>query len=166
MRRPAFPAPNITCDNSQLLRPLVKVLCLCLPSTLGDVRGHSIAARYAQVLREAEQGGFGYEDFLVRLMKGELQNRRENQRKQRIRQAKFPSMKTLDTFDLKNLPNVDPAQIFNLAEGNFIDRQENVVLIGNPETGKTHISISLGVAACNKGYRVRFYTAAASSTIW
>lgn len=120
----------------------------------------SFASRYAQVLREAEQGGLGYEEFLVRLMKGELQNRRENQRKQRIRQAKFPTMKTLDTFDLNNLPNVDPAQIFNLAEGNFIDRQENVVLIGNPGTGKTHLSISLGVAACNKGYRVRFYTAA------
>ncbi|MBS4054771.1 MAG: ATP-binding protein, partial [Thermaerobacter sp.] len=97
--------------------------------------------RYAQVLREAEQGGLGYEEFLVRLMKGEQQNRRENQRKQRIRQAKFSTMKTLDTFDLKNLPNINPAQIFNLAEGNFIDNQENIVLIGNPGTGNYRKSL-------------------------
>ncbi|MGI6358844.1 MAG: IS21-like element helper ATPase IstB [Bacillota bacterium] len=118
-------------------------------------------ARYEQIAREAEQNGFGYEEFLIRMMKTEIHSRQENQRKQRIRQAKFPSMKTLDTFEFSNLPDIDPALIWHLAECNFIDKQENIVFIGNPGTGKTHLSTGLALMACKKGYRVRFYTAAA-----
>lgn len=118
-------------------------------------------ARYEQVLREAEQNGSGYEEFLTRMMKAEIENRHENQRKHRIHQAKFPSIKTLDTFVFANLPQIDPAVIWHLAECEFIERQENIVFIGNPGTGKTHLATGLAMMACNKGYRVRFYTAAA-----
>ncbi len=117
-------------------------------------------ARYEQIFREAEQGGFGYEEVLIRMMKIELENRHENQRKLRIRQAKFPVLKTLDTFDFTNLPNIDPMLIWHLAESGYIDKQENIVLLGNPGTGKTHLATGLALAACNKGYRVRFYNAA------
>jgi DNA replication protein DnaC len=117
--------------------------------------------RYPQIVREAEQGHFGYEEFLLRMMKAELANRQENQRKQRIRQAKLPLAKTLDTFEFGNLPKLDPALIWHLAECTFIQNRENIVFIGNPGTGKTHLALGLGLMACNKGYRVRFYTAAA-----
>lgn len=117
-------------------------------------------ARYAQVLREAEQNGWGYEEFLSRMMRNEINNRRENQRKQRIKQAKFPVLKTMDTFEFANLPNINPASIWQLVECEFIERRENIVLMGNPGTGKSHLATALGVAACNKGYKVRFYTAA------
>jgi len=118
-------------------------------------------ARHESAVREAEQNGLGYEEFLIRMMKAEIQSRRENQRKQRIRQAKFPSIKTLDTFEFGNLPDINPAFIWNLAECGFIERKENIVLIGNPGTGKTHLATGLAMMACNKGHRVRFYTAAA-----
>lgn len=117
--------------------------------------------RYSQIVREAEQGRFGYEEFLLRMMKAELTNRQENQRKQRIRQARLPMAKTLDTFEFENLPNLDPTLIWHLAECAFIQRQENIVFVGNPGTGKTHLAIGLGLMACHKNYRVRFYTAAA-----
>lgn len=117
-------------------------------------------ARYSQIVREAEQGRFGYEEFLLRMMKAELRNRQENQRKQRIRQAKLPIVKTLDAFEFGNLPNLDPALVWHLAECTFIQKHENIVLVGNPGTGKTHLAIGLGLMACNKNYRVRFYTAA------
>ena len=75
--------------------------------------------RYPQIVREAEQGHFGYEEFLLRMMKAELANRQENQRKQRIRQAKLPLAKTLDTFEFGNLPKLDPALIWHLAVCSF-----------------------------------------------
>lgn len=117
-------------------------------------------ARYPQVVREAEQNQLGYEEFLIRMMKTEIHNRRENQRKQRIRQARFPTIKTMDTFDFGNLPSLDPALIWHLAECDFIEKRENIVLMGNPGTGKSHLATALGLMACNRGYRVRFYTAA------
>lgn len=116
--------------------------------------------RYVQVLREAEQNGWGHEEFLARMMRNEINSRRENQRKQRIKQAKFPLLKTLDTFEFANVPSINPASIWQLAECDFIERKENIILMGNPGTGKTHLATGLGAAACNKGYKVRFYTAA------
>jgi DNA replication protein DnaC len=117
-------------------------------------------ARYPSIVREAEQNHWGYEEFLLNLMKHEVENRQENRRKTRIKKAKFPLIKTLDTLNLKNLPNVDPAMIWQLADCSFIERKEGVVCIGPPGTGKTHTAIGLGLQACQKGYNVRFYTAA------
>jgi len=97
--------------------------------------------RYQQTVREAEQGRFGYEEFLLRMMKMELTNRQENQRKQRIRQAKLPIVKTLDTFEFGNLPRLDPTLIWHLAECAFIEKRENVVFVGNPGTGNYRKSL-------------------------
>lgn len=117
-------------------------------------------ARYPSIVREAEQNHWGYEEFLLNLMKREVENRQENRRKTRIKKAKFPFIKPLDTLSFKNLPNVDPAVIWQLADCSFIERKEGVVCIGPPGTGKTHTAIGLGLQACQKGYNVRFYTAA------
>jgi DNA replication protein DnaC len=101
----------------------------------------------------------GYADFLVKMMKNEKDSRDEKGRKNRIRKAKFPYIKTFDELELDRFENVDPAKIRELASCDFIDRKENVVLIGNPRTGKTHLSIAIGIKACQKGYKVRFITA-------
>ena len=90
----------------------------------------------------------GYEDFLIALMRAELESRQERNRQRKIKQARFPYVKTIE------------AQIKELASCDFIANKQNIVMIGNPGTGKTHLSVALGMKACNQGLNVRFYTAA------
>ncbi len=68
-------------------------------------------------------------------------------------------LRTLDTFELENLEHVKPKTIWSLADNNYIRRHENIICMGNPGMGKTHLSIALGILACNDGFRVRFYSA-------
>lgn len=117
-------------------------------------------ADYAAVIREAEEKGLGYEKFLHRLLEREIQQRQENQRKRRVRDARYPLHKSLDEFNFKRLENIDEAQIWQFATGEFIRRKENIIMIGNPGTGKSHLSIGLGMRLCKEGFNVRFHTAA------
>ena len=94
------------------------------------------------------------------MLQKEVAQRIENQQNRRIKAARFPLVKSLDQFQFDNLPSVPEALVWQLATGEFVDRQENVIMIGNPGTGKTHLSIGLGRRLCRKGYQVRFYTAA------
>lgn len=102
----------------------------------------------------------GFDDFLVSLMRQELENRQESNRKRKIRSAHFPYCKTLEEFDFSYLEHVSEAQIRQLASCDFIQNKQDVVMIGNPGTGKTHLSIAQGLKACIQGLNVRFYTAA------
>lgn len=102
----------------------------------------------------------GYEDFLIALMRAELENRQERNRQRKIKQARFPYVKTIEEFDCDRLEHVSAAQIKELASCDFIANKQNIVMIGNPGTGKTHLSVALGMKACNQGLNVRFYTAA------
>ena len=102
----------------------------------------------------------GYEDFLIALMRNELENRQERNRQRKIKQAKFPYVKTIEEFDCERLEHVSEAQIKELASGDFVSSKQNIVMIGNPGTGKTHLSVALGMRACMQGLNVRFYTAA------
>ena len=79
----------------------------------------------------------------------------------RIRAAKFPSVKSLDTFDFKAMPTLNKPLVRDLARCEYIDRRENVIALGPSGTGKTHIALGLGLAACQKGLAVGFMTAAA-----
>lgn len=88
-------------------------------------------------------------------------NRREvNGRKRRISEAHFPVKHTLDEFDFLAVPSLSQTKVLQLSGGEYIKRHENIALIGSIGTGKTHIAISLGMSACQQGYKVRFYTAA------
>ena len=78
-----------------------------------------------------------------------------------LKAAKFPVTKSLDTFDFPSLPALNKKLVLELARCEFIDRRENVLALGNSGTGKTHIGLALGLAACQRGYRTRFTTAAA-----
>ena len=117
-------------------------------------------SRYEEVLRQAEEQGWGYEQFLCELMSREVEQRQLNQQVRRMRAARFPLKKSLDDFDFKNLPHVEEAVVWQLATGEFIDRHENIIMIGNPGTGKTHLAIGLGIRLCKQKYKVLFYTAA------
>jgi DNA replication protein DnaC len=115
--------------------------------------------QYTSIIRRMDSN-MGYEEFLIELMKKEVASRQENQQKRRIRNAGFPYLKTLDEFDYTRLKYVKQAFIWELATCDFISKRQNIVMIGNTGTGKTHISIGLGLRACKEGYSVRFYTAA------
>lgn len=117
-------------------------------------------AKADDLLRTAREGALGYEEFLIQLMAGELSQRRENRLQRLTRMAKFPLPKSLDTFDFKRLPSLDVDLVWQLAGGEFVKHYENVIAIGNPGTGKTHLAIGLGRRLCRVGLKVRFYTAA------
>lgn len=84
----------------------------------------------------------------------------DNQLRQRLRRAAFPVIKTLDAFDLTALPTPNRQKVLSLSQCEYIDRKENALLVGNSGTGRTHLATGLGVAACRKGYRVRFWRVA------
>jgi DNA replication protein DnaC len=90
-------------------------------------------------------------------------SRQENHQQRRVKEARFPLAKSLDTFDFTNLQNVREPLIWQLANGEF-EKRENIIMIGNPGTGKTHLAIGLGTRLCRQGCRVRFYTAANLAT--
>ena len=98
--------------------------------------------QYEEVIRQLD-GDKGFDDFLVSLMRAELENRQDGNRKRKIRSARFPYTKTLEEFDFSYLEHVSEAQIRQLASCDYISQKQNVVMIGNPGTGKTHLSIAL-----------------------
>ena len=113
---------------------------------------------YEKVIRQLSADD-GYAQFLIELMKQELAERSAAGQKRRIKAAKFPTLKTLEAFDMTRLENVSKGTIQQLASCDFIKQRQNIVMIGNPGSGKTHLSIALGMNACEAGYRVKFYTA-------
>jgi len=113
---------------------------------------------YEQVVRQLSPGD-GYDKFLCELMKLEVSQRQEAGQRRRIKKARFPYMKTLDEFDYSRLEHVSKSFIWELAACDFIKKRQNVVMIGNPGAGKSHLSIALGMKACFNGFNVRFYSA-------
>jgi len=113
---------------------------------------------YENVIRQLSPGD-GYDKFLAEIMKLEVLQRQEAGQRRRIKKARFPFMKTLDEFDYNRLEHVSESFIAELGSCDFISKRQNVVMIGNPGSGKTHISIALGMKACYAGFNVRFYTA-------
>ncbi len=121
-------------------------------------------AEYEQVLRQADPS-LGLSGLLLELMKAECETRQENQYRRRLKAAGFPYQKTLDEFDVSQLnESISPAFLGELACCQFIQNKQNVVMIGNPGRGKTHLSIALGLKACGLGYKVLFKNAATLST--
>ena len=95
--------------------------------------------------------------FLLQLCELELIDRERRASERRLKAAKFPTYKTLDTFDFKAQPSLNKVLINELMLGEYIDKRENILLVGNSGTGKTHVAIALAIAACGRGRRVRFY---------
>lgn len=118
-------------------------------------------AEYAKLSREAADADEGYDQYLLRLTELEVATRSANALAARIRAAGFPALKDLDTYDFSVTPTLSKQKVLELSRGQWIDEKTNACFIGNAGTGKTHLSIALGRAACRVGNRVRFCTAAA-----
>ena len=132
---------------------------LLLEHHLKALKLSSILREYAAVAAVCRQERCDYATFLLRLTERELIDRERRSTERRIRDAQFEVVKTLDTFDFSAQPSINEALVRELLRGEYIGKRENVLLIGNPGTGKTHIAIALGFAACGQGKRVRFTTA-------
>ena len=115
---------------------------------------------YEKVAQQCASEGVDYPRFLLRLCELELLDRDRRAVERRIRAARFPVLKSLDSYDFGAFPALNKALVLELARSEYIRRKENVLALGNSGTGKTHIALGLGLAACQQGYRVRFYTAA------
>src|SRR5438477_9412986 len=127
---------------------------------LKTLRLPTFLREYDRVAQQCAAEGVDFPRYLLRLSELELLDRERRATERRIRQAKFDVVKSLDTFDCLAIPSLNKALVLDLARCEFIERKENVLALGNSGTGKTHIGLALGLAACQQGFRVRFTTAA------
>ena len=118
-------------------------------------------SEHARLARQCAAEGKDHVQYLLRLCELELIERERRMIERRIKAARFPATKSLDSFDFKAIPSLNKALTIELARCAFVDRRENIIALGPSGTGKTHVSLGLGRAACQKGLKVRFTTAAA-----
>ena len=116
---------------------------------------------YDKLARHCATEGADHVRYLVRLTELELIDRERRMVERRIRQARFPAVKSLDSFDFKAIASLNKMLVLELARCEYVERRENIIALGNSGTGKTHIALGLGLAACQKGLSVGFLTAAA-----
>ena len=116
---------------------------------------------YDKLARHCATEGVDHTRYLQRLAELELIDRERRLIERRIKAARFPAVKSLDSFDFKAIPSLNKMMVLELARGEYIERRENVIALGNSGTGKTHIALGLGLASCQKGLTVGFITAAA-----
>lgn len=132
---------------------------LLLGHYLKQLRLPTVARQYSAVARDAQDRNLGYEEYLLALLEQESLVREENQRQQRLKKATFPTTKTLDLFEFHLMPSLSKTKVLALSKGEFVEKHENALLIGNSGTGKSHIATALGIELVQSGYRVRFVTA-------
>ena len=116
---------------------------------------------YEKLARQCAAEGLDHVQFLARLVELELIDRERRLVERRIKQARFPVVKQLESFDFKAIPSLNKMLVLDLARSEYITRRENVILLGPSGVGKTHVALALalGLAACQKGLSVRFATA-------
>ena len=116
---------------------------------------------YDKVARQCAAEGVDHVRYLLRLAELEMIDRERRLVERRIRAARFPTVKSLDSYDFTALPSLNKTLVLELARCEYLERRENVIALGNAGTGKSHIALGLGLAACQKGLAVAFTTAAA-----
>ena len=119
-----------------------------------------LAREYPSLARQARDGGWAYEEFLRCALEAELRSREESVAAHRLREARFPDIKTLDQLDWKALQGISRPKLLELASGEYLNKAEDVILAGPIGTGKTHVAIALGVEATRRRFRVTFTRAA------
>jgi DNA replication protein DnaC len=135
-----------------------------LKSHFRQLRLPSMSREFERLARDAAATNQNFHEFLLRLTESELATRAAAAVSRRIKDAKFPVLKDFDTYDFSVVPQLCKPKVLELARCEWIEHKYNCCLVGSHGTGKTHISIALGQAACRRGLRVRFFTAAALVT--
>jgi DNA replication protein DnaC len=116
---------------------------------------------YDKLAQQCAAEGADHPRYLLRLSELELIDRERRMVERRIKEARFPAVKSLDSFDFTAIPSLNKALVLELARSEYVIRRENVIAVGNSGTGKSHVALGLGLAACQKGLSVGFTTAAA-----
>jgi DNA replication protein DnaC len=129
-----------------------------LTALLTKLKMEHLEAQLPTLCEQAAQRDLDYQAFLAEALRTEWHGRFQRGVEARLRQSRFPWIKTLDQFDFDFQPSLDRRQVRELAGLSFIERAENVVVLGPPGVGKTHLSVALGVKAVEAGYSVVFHT--------
>jgi DNA replication protein DnaC len=145
-------------------KPMPKVNAAAREAVIGEylkaLKLPAFAAEYRGLVRQATDAGWDYEDFLRELLEAELRSREERTAKRRLKEARFPEIKTLEQLDWEALEGISRQKIMELATCEYITKASDVILAGPVGTGKTHAAIGLGVEAARRRFRVVFFRAA------
>ena len=133
---------------------------LLLETCLKQLRLPTFLHNYRKFAEDAALSNLSYDRFLLSLAEQEVAQREKNREERRIKGAHFPVLKELADFDFSCVTSLNKLQVLDLAQGGYIQKAESIILVGNPGLGKTHVATGLALAACRKGYKVRFYNAA------
>jgi DNA replication protein DnaC len=131
---------------------------LLLKHYLKKLKLPTILREYKSIADSCAKDNIDYSEFLLRLFERESLDREKRAAERRIKTAKFPVIKTLDTFDFSLQPSVNQKLIRELMTGEYIDKKENILFAGSSGTGKSHLANALGFAGCSQGRNVRFFT--------
>ena len=119
-----------------------------------------VADELPLLVQDASRREMSFTDFLEEVVSRELAAKHERHTQMKTSMARFPFQKTLESFDFKFQPSIEPKVIRDLATGRFIANADNILLLGPPGVGKTHLAVAIGLKACALGYRTQFVTAA------
>ena len=134
---------------------------LLLEHHLKELRLPSFLREYGKMAAQCAAENVDHPEYLLRLAEMELADRQQRMVQRRIPAARFPAAKCLDTFDFAAIPSANNHLVMQLARCEYVGQHENVIAVGNSGTGKTHVALGLGLAACQLGLAVGFTTAAA-----
>ena len=121
----------------------------------------TVLREYEKLARQCATENVDHVRYLARLIELELLDREARMIDRRIKAAKFPAVKSLETFDFDAIPALNKKLVLDLARCEFVERRENIIALGPSGAGKTHVALGLGLAACQRGVKTRFATAAA-----
>lgn len=124
-----------------------------------ELRLPGLRAAHRAIARDAQAQGQSHISFLAACLAQEAASRRQHRLAAHVHQARFPARKTLDSFDFLALPELPKPHVLALTDGGFVRKRENVICLGQPGTGKTHLAIALGLEVIAAGFRVRFTSA-------
>jgi DNA replication protein DnaC len=116
---------------------------------------------YQSYAQDAARSGLSFERFLLALCEAEMADREAKRIESAIRRAKLPFLREIADYDFTAMENIPKTTFLELAQGGYMSRAENLILVGNPGLGKTHLAIGLALSACRQAKRVRFYKTAA-----
>ncbi|MGX7094989.1 ATP-binding protein [Ruoffia tabacinasalis] len=136
-----------------------------LQQTLKQLRLSEVSLELPALMREAEQKSWTYYELLNHLLKYELTKRDEKNKARRLKWAKFPYQKTIEDYDLSEQTSLGERQMRQLKEMNWLEQQYNLILLGPPGVGKTHLAVSFRLVAIEQGYQVMFLPMGELTTI-